>query len=786
MRSFFLVQVRYIELGLGVVAVALAMEVLYRLQSQTSKSSVLIPLLWLVASAFAIGISRYFGSNVLSSDLNGLRRQGAQEQLIAAEDVAVQKGQSEVRLTTSVIGDNPVRRAQDDQLGRQLVARSFARQVLALDAREGLVVGVLGPWGSGKTSFINLARDGFRSAGVSILDFNPWMFSGAAQLVEAFFAELAAQLKIRPGLANIGKQLEEYGEMFSGMGWIPIIGPWIERGRGLGKIASKVLQRRKEGVDARRTKLRNALSVLSKPIVIVLDDIDRLSSSEIRDVFKLVRLTASFPNVIYLVAFDRARVENALTEEGVPGRDYLEKILQVAVDLPSIPDHVLSTQIFTAIDAALATVENPGRFDADLWPDVFVEVIRPLIRNMRDVRRYAAAIYGTSVAVGGQIALVDVLALEAIRVFLPDVFARLHTYVDVLTGTLDRSDLGRQGEQQSKSRIEDLIKQGAPDGEVVQALIGRLFPAAQRHIGGSHYGGDWKGTWLKERRVAHPNFLRFYLERVAGEGLQSFTDAEQAWVRMRDRNAFETYLHSIERERLQDVIAGLEIYEDEFAPDHVVPGTIVLLNLMPELPERQLGMFELDSRFAVSRVTYRLLRLLKDPAAVESAVRQILPELRSLYAKFELIGTVGHREGWGHKMVSEAAAIEFEKMWRAEVRAAPSKSLVQERELLRILLITKREDQSEGGLKIEDSPELTLAILRSARSEVRSQSAGSRAVRRRPRLAWDQLFELFGDESTLKERIEKLRNARLTEAEELIALADKYLSGWRPKEFGDD
>src|SRR5262245_1928997 len=79
----------------------------------------------------------------------------------------------------SVIGDNPIRTSEDDALGRTKGARSFAVQILSLDISEGVVVGVLGPWGSGKTSFVNLARVHLEKAGIPILDFNPWMFSGA-------------------------------------------------------------------------------------------------------------------------------------------------------------------------------------------------------------------------------------------------------------------------------------------------------------------------------------------------------------------------------------------------------------------------------------------------------------------------------------------------------------------------------------------------------------------------------------------------------------------------------
>jgi predicted KAP-like P-loop ATPase len=214
---------------------------------------------------------------------------------------------------------------------------------MALDASEGLVVGVLGPWGSGKTSFLNLAREDFESAEAKVLDFNPWIFSGTEQLVETFFTELSAQLRLKAGLSEIAERMADYGEAFGGLGWLPIAGSWIERGRGGAKLLKKVMERRREDSMGRREKVTAALSDLKSPIVVVLDDIDRLTTDEIRDIFKLVRLTASFPNIIYVVAFDRARVEKALEDQGVPGRDYLEKILHVAVDLPTVSEIDLSS-----------------------------------------------------------------------------------------------------------------------------------------------------------------------------------------------------------------------------------------------------------------------------------------------------------------------------------------------------------------------------------------------------------------------------------------------------------
>lgn len=683
-----------------------------------------------------------------------------------------------------VIADNPIRRLEEDTLGRAPAARSFAEQILSLDASEGMVVGVLGPWGSGKTSFINLARCYLKEAGLAVLDFNPWMFSGTEQLLNHFFSELTTKLKLRMGLSDVARLVEEYAAAFSGMTQFP----WIDLVVRGAKVFSKILGNRESDLDTRRKRVENALASLGKPIIVVMDDIDRLTTEEIREVFRLVRLIANFPNIIYVLAFDRLMVEKALEEPGISGRDYLEKILQLVVDLPAVSPEILHRQLLQAINEALSGIDDPGPFYESEWPDIFMEIIRPLVRNMRDVRRFATTIRGTIKSLNGQIALTDILALEAIRLFLPDVFAQLPFAVEALTTV---SDSISRREDHFKDVIDTLINTNKTHSAVVRSMIRRLFPAARQHIENYVYGPDWKNKWLRERRVAHKDILRLYLERVAGEGLQNFTDAERAFSVMADRKLFETYLRSLDPQRLEDVIASLEVFEDRFSEEHVVPGTIVLLNLRPELPERPRGLFDLDARLVVGRVVYRLLRSLNDPVAVENAVRAIWPELTSLSAKLQLIEKVGYWQGVGHKLVSEAAAAEFERIWRSEVRTAPATELKREIDLLRVLFIAKRyAEPDEPALEIPDMPELTLAILRAARTEVRSMTTGSRAIRRSLRLQWDALIELFGDEECLRERVNRLkaslREGSLSDEDaELLRLVDKYLEGWRPDEFDE-
>ena len=682
--------------------------------------------------------------------------------------------------------DNPIQHPGEDVLGRVKLAESFSEQLLSLDASEGLVTGVLGPWGSGKTSFVNLVRPHLKKAGIEILDFNPWMFSGTQQLVESFFFELSAQLRGRDRCRfyELGKSLARYGEIFSGMrwGWLPVAGPWIDRVRLAMKLLANLRDLRKEGIAERKDKVKKALAALGKPLVVVVDDIDRLTTPEIRAVFKLVRLTANFPNVIYITAFDRERVEKALTEPtGIRGRDYLEKVLQWAIDLPEIPEEVMISQITHAIDNTLSGIENAGPFDKERWPDVFHDVVRPLMRSIRHVRRYATAIRGAVQSLNGQVALVDVLALEAVRMSLPDLFYALHKSIPSLTTTSHRNS-PIHGDPSDPSpltnQIEELIKKAEDQESVARRLIFNLFPAAQEDVGGLHHDDDFTATWLRERRVAHEVVLRLYLERYPSERFQAVTEAEQAWGHMADGDAFDNFLRTLPAERLQDVIVQLEVYEDQFAPEHIVPGSIVLLNLLPKLPDLRQGFFDLEPRHAVRRVVYRLVRKLKSPDRIEDAVRRILPQIEQLSAKWELIMLVGHQKNIGHELVSERAAQQFEGIWREEVRSAPAESLAKEKCLLRTFVFVKQDSgPDEPPLEVPDSPRVTRALLESARTLTRE--AVGRIVHRSFRLEWDELVDVYGSEEILRDRIEKLKSTQPSDLDDVLKLADKYLAGWR-------
>ena len=727
--------------------------------------------------------------------------------------------------TRKLPSDNPIVKLDDDVLQRTSAAENFVKGVLNLDASRGATVGVFGSWGSGKTSFINLARQSFEREQVPVLDFNPWLFSGTEQLVALFFSELSAEMDQSKWSKNIAPEFKKYGQALgiavSGVSTLLAMPQIATISDGLAKVAHIALQQ--DSINSLRKQAEKALEKRTNPIIVVLDDVDRLSSEEIREVFKLVRLTASFPNLIYIVLCDRHRVERALGEPEQPfyGRDYLEKIIQWPFSLPEIPINLLEEQLDETIDQVLADIKNPDPLDDEVWDDIHEKIIRPLICNIRDVRRYAFSIRATVAGLEGRVALIDVLALEAVRLFLPDVFRllpgaidgltafsqRVTRYVDNIPGNADPFRPEQELAARLKDQVDRLINAAKNDREsqttltaeeVIDAMIELLFPAGAQLrgsatditdvIGRAHDEAD---RTLGKRRVAHEQVFRLYLEQVESPGLLAFYDAERALDKMSDRKELDKFIRSLDPNRWLDVISYLakflgqsdraQVANDREQVECVI---IVLLNLWPDIPRQPSNsgiQFRDTEWIVIGDVIGNLLRALtKGEISVEIAVHNIWKEVPSLSCKLRLVRRIEDRMNTKDRLVEPKFAEKFKKKLLNNIHGAAADGLAKEHRILQVLEFAK--EVGDSPYNVPDSPELTLSLPRSVRGKTATTPADSNVVQHRPTLNWQRLTGLIGSEDVLKDRINNLKShpkdpAFQDEAEHLLSLADQYLSG---------
>ena len=169
-------------------------------------------------------------------------------------------------------------------------------------------------------------------------------------------------------------------------------------------------------------ELRILLAELDKRLVVVVDDVDRLRPDEVLDIVRLVRLVGDFPNTLYLLAFDRHRVEECLGEGDLErGRAYLEKIVQVTHDVPTArqPD---VTAMFLAGLGPLVDDLPTGPFSSEDWQNILTFVVRPLLATPRHVQRLLGSLSMTMRLVGDEVAVADLIGIEAVRVLHPALF----------------------------------------------------------------------------------------------------------------------------------------------------------------------------------------------------------------------------------------------------------------------------------------------------------------------------------------------------------------------------
>ena len=231
-----------------------------------------------------------------------------------------------------------------------------------------------------------------------------------------------------------------------------------------------------------------ALNQQARHILVIIDDIDRLTSAEIRQIFRVVKAVADFPNVTYLMAFDKHVVTRSLDElQGGFGEDYLEKIVQVPFDLPLVDRLSIRSFFFERLNSVLAGVESKD-FDEVYWGNVFLEGVDKLIETPRDVVQLTNTLAITFRAVAGEVNPVDFIAIESLRIFCPEVYSSVRNNREMFCGHGTKPN-----EELSKFHNEWLerLRTNRPLLEApVKDMLKRLFPKLVGIWGNSHDGTD--------------------------------------------------------------------------------------------------------------------------------------------------------------------------------------------------------------------------------------------------------------------------------------------------------
>jgi hypothetical protein len=276
---------------------------------------------------------------------------------------------------------------------------------------------------------------------------------------------------------------------------------------------------------------------LDAQIVVVIDDMDRLGDDEVLLVLRLIKANADFPNLTYLLLFQRDIVERAVQRKtSENGSVYLEKFVQVFLDLPQ-PKIDKIQRVVT--DGLTDLVNRLGisweRFEKERWANLWQPGLSQFFHSMRDAYRYLNVVEfrmaGLVTRGVPEVNMLDVFAMECLRLFEPTVHSRMLSDPDLLLRTKEYSK-----RNSAIQAFDDVIELAHPSRrDATKALMEAVFPAVSGAYRNMGYDNSFFAMWETQARICTETiFYRFYAGEL-GEGMISEADIAEILTVQDDR-----------------------------------------------------------------------------------------------------------------------------------------------------------------------------------------------------------------------------------------------------------
>lgn len=258
---------------------------------------------------------------------------------------------------------------------------------------QSFATGISGMWGSGKTTFLRGLKkelsDNDKNEKIAVLLFEPWKSDSPDSIVKNFFDLYRGEIsKYAPKLSPV---IKEY-----------VLQLLNEENSGIIKVCTQIsesLIKNGENKDLYEDISESLKKIVHKTVVFI-DDIDRLNTSEIIEVLRLIRNTANFPYLQFVVTYDKEYLVKILDSSGVPKPEqYLEKIFNLEIPLPKFEERIICYELHLRIMKTLNSLFSVDK-DNTIYKDMIFHrcseespvssdyLIPKILKNNRDVIRF--------------------------------------------------------------------------------------------------------------------------------------------------------------------------------------------------------------------------------------------------------------------------------------------------------------------------------------------------------------------------------------------------------------
>jgi KAP family P-loop domain len=468
-------------------------------------------------------------------------------------------------------GDRPVKDVDKDRLGFRLVAEHLASVIVDQAVKNGLVFGIEGKWGSGKSTLINFTIEVLRrrkEPQAEVIEFSPWLVGDRDSLLEYLFDELTdavirvdpvdidERTKPRTLLGKIGQKLlgerryrlrrreklrkavggklKAFGNIAGGLA--KIVKAAGAAGVPYAELASAATERVAQtakgffstrSLSMRKAEIIEALSLLSRRIVIFIDDLDRLEPSEASEVLRLIRAVADFPNIVYVLSYDPEVVAKTLkTAVRVDdGAAYLEKIVQVSFKVPR-PEafdlrYWFREELYELFAPELSDTADGSHFIGqrlatviDIQGEHYLTTPRNVVRALNALRLHA-------IPVRQKIDIPDMVWLQLIRLGNPSLYTWIEEYMTETAAIYRRAGISAHAASNLEQRLEKIFTDEGVDVARAWIELSYTLPGIKTSSDKNLFGNLSSvafNSFIVGRRLGSPEHYRFYFAFAQSAG----------------------------------------------------------------------------------------------------------------------------------------------------------------------------------------------------------------------------------------------------------------------------
>lgn len=259
---------------------------------------------------------------------------------------------------------------------------------------------------------MNLIKEELKRYGTICIDFSPWIYGKDHNLIQDFFSEVGKHLQKYAD--TLPRDMMEYAQILEkseSTSWLSVL-------LSLGNSGKNLKQQ--------SLLLKQSLQKVNLPIVVFIDDLDRLGGNEIMEVLKLIRNAANFSEIKFIAAYDRAYLVEAIKQQNIESANYyLEKIFQVEYTLPAFNRSELISYLYDECSMFISEEDNNTLNDILYSPENTVKIAIEELLTLRDVKRYVNALKNSYKKLAGNVVLSDLMNLEILKLKYKPVYELL-------------------------------------------------------------------------------------------------------------------------------------------------------------------------------------------------------------------------------------------------------------------------------------------------------------------------------------------------------------------------